>query len=243
MILSLVERVTTVSAGKPFLIILIEGGQGKDRIFGQNGNDRIYGDDGPGKGASLLGSDDFIRGGEGNDTIFGQRGNDEIYGDGGSDFLVGGGGNDSVLGGGGNDRLRGNAGDDVLTGGAGSDILTGGSGKDVFVFNPATDFKNSYLDVITDFDVNEDRMDFSAFNLGSEEDTNFAFDDFSNGMTQGLNSAFFQIGADTYIVARGQLGYGLGELGDNFDKTSGVKLEGVNIDDLGGFNFIFPEGD
>ncbi|MDJ0572901.1 MAG: hypothetical protein QNJ53_28210 [Pleurocapsa sp. MO_192.B19] len=40
-----------------------------------------------------------------------------------------------------------------------------------------------------------------------------------------------------YIVSRPSLGYSLGSLGD--DPTSQVIIEGVNIDDLGGRNFIF----
>lgn len=222
---------------------LIEGGVGEDTLFGGNGDDLIYGDDAPGPGASVLGGDDLIFGGSGDDTIFGQRGDDSIRGGVGDDLVVGGSGEDNILGQGGDDRLRGNAGDDIIRGGRGSDILTGNAGADTFVFTPAEDFRNGYVDVITDFDVNEDKIDLSAFNLNIDEDDQFAFDDFSNGMTQGLESAFYQVGADTVIVARGELGYGLGNLGAEFDTTSRLVIENVNIDDLGGGNFIFPGED
>ncbi|MEL7008491.1 MAG: hypothetical protein AAGM29_07740, partial [Cyanobacteria bacterium J06588_4] len=67
----------------------------------------------------------------------------------------------------------------------------------------------------------------------------FAFDDFSNGLTQGLENSFYQIGADVVIASRPELGYSLGSLGD--DPTSAVIIENVNIDDLGGRNFIFQD--
>ena len=240
----------------------IEGGANGDDIYGGDGADKIYGDNAdpipflPSEDFFIEGND-YIYAGRGNDTVFGQGGDDVIFGEGGRDKLYGGEGNDFVdggtandvikgntgddilLGDGGNDKIFGGSGNDVIEGGAGSDTLTGGAGYDIFVFDPATDFKNGYLDVITDFNVNQDRIDLSAFALG-DGTTNFAYDDFEFGVTQGLESAFFQIGADTYLVARGELAYGLGQLGPVFDTTSGIKLEGVNIDDLGNANFIFP---
>lgn len=63
-------------------------------------------------------------------------------------------------------------------------------------------------------------------------------------MTQGLESAFFQIGADVYIGSRPQLGYNLGSLAGTGNVGNGLNdsfivIEKVNIDDLGGSNFIF----
>ncbi len=60
-------------------------------------------------------------------------------------------------GGAGNDVLSGGAGADRLIGGAGNDTLTGGAGKDVFVF--AAGFGK---DVISDFKVDKDAIDWSA---------------------------------------------------------------------------------
>lgn len=62
---------------------------------------------------------------------------------------------------GGNDTLSGGAGDDVLMGGYGTDVLTGGGGADTFVFR-AEEARN---DTITDFNINEDRIDLSGLGL------------------------------------------------------------------------------
>lgn len=224
----------------------IEGGSDSDLIFGNEGNDIIYGDNAFFTGLGEDG-DDVIYGGLGDDLIYGEGGADSLYGGVGDDEIFGGLGDDEIFGNEGDDIIFGEEGDDTIYGGAGSDTLTGGTGEDVFVFEPATDFTNEYVDIITDFDVNEDRIDLSAFDLGIPEldpaqnngANQFAFDDFSNGMTQGLENSFYQIGADVYIVSRPELGYNLGSLGD--DPTSAVVIENVNIDDLGGRNFIFPD--
>lgn len=224
----------------------IEGGSHSDFIFGEEGDDIIYGDN---AGFDELGppGNDTIFGGLGDDLVYGEGGDDEVYGDAGDDLVFGGAGDDIARGGAGDDEIFGNLGDDTIYGGAGDDTLTGGRGEDVFVFEQATDFTNGYVDIITDFDVNEDRIDISDFHLAIPEfdaaqnngANQFAFDDFSNGMTQGLESSFYQVGADVYIVSRPELGYSLGSLGD--DPHSLVIVEGVNIDDLGGRNFIFPD--
>jgi len=230
----------------------LEGGSGNDNVDAGLGNDTIYGDN---AGYLELGP-------EGNDSLFGNEGNDLIYGEGGDDTVDGSLGNDTIFGEAGNDLLFGGENDDVVHGGlgndtiygdAGSDILIGGSGADVFVFQPSNDFQNGYVDTITDFDVNEDRIDLSAFDLGVTEGdpaqnngaNQFAFDDFSNGLTQGLESAFYQVGSDVYIGSRPELGYGQGSLsgggeGSGLNESS-IIIENVNIDDLGGSNFIYAE--
>jgi len=78
---------------------------------------------------------------------------DQILAGGGNDELAGRKGDDRLFGEGGNDVLRGDAGDDLLSGGAGHDRLTGGKGADTFLFTGA-----SQSDVITDFDVFEDKI-------------------------------------------------------------------------------------
>ena len=190
----------------------------------------------------VLEGDDTIFGGDGNDQLYGEIGDDDLFGGADHDTLVGGAGYDLLDGGLGDDVLDGGDDSDTLIGGLGSDILTGGDGFDVFVFSPEDSLINGDIDRITDFDVNQDRIDLTAFELsvGGEEGGNsqYAFDDFSNGMTQGLDSSFYQVGANVIIDARPTLGYDLGSLGD----SGQIIIENVNIDDLGGFNFIFtPE--
>lgn len=69
--------------------------------------------------------------------------------------------NDVLWAMGGNDTLSGGAGDDILMGGYGTDVLTGGSGADTFVFR-AEEARN---DTISDFNINEDRIDLSGLGL------------------------------------------------------------------------------
>ncbi|MGI9422025.1 MAG: calcium-binding protein, partial [Hyphomicrobiaceae bacterium] len=131
---------------------LLDGGAGNDRLFGQLGHDTLLGGAG----------NDLLDGGSGIDTLFGGAGNDALIGDAGNDRLFGGIGNDQLIGGSGNDRLSGGFGNDRLTGGIGNDRLTGGDGNDTFVFVPGDG-----NDVIGDFRVGQDRLDFSAFGNGA----------------------------------------------------------------------------
>ena len=226
-----------------------EGGFGNDEINGNDGNDTLWGDNAStlplanpvnnliaGLADPVLDGDDTINGGTGSDFIFGEDGNDSLSG------------NED------NDVIDGGLGSDILIGGLGSDTLTGGAGFDIFKFSPIDSLIDTTgdIDIITDFDVNQDRISFVDFALGGVVGevggllggtAQFAFDDFSNGMTQGLDSAFYQEGNNVIIDAREVLGYGLGSLGtDAPGQQSQIIIENVNIDDLGGFNFIFtPE--
>ncbi|MGF1911498.1 cadherin-like domain-containing protein, partial [Vibrio kasasachensis] len=74
----------------------------------------------------------------------------------GDDRIVGGDGGDVLVGGAGNDTIIGGAGADVIEGGLGSDILTGGTGEDIFVWH---EIANGAVDTITDFTVQEDKID------------------------------------------------------------------------------------
>jgi Ca2+-binding RTX toxin-like protein len=66
----------------------------------------------------------------------------------------------------GNDALAGTDADETLHGGGGRDTLSGGGGADVFRFSELTDSyrtaSGSYADLITDFDLAEDRIDLSG---------------------------------------------------------------------------------
>ena len=100
-----------------------------------------------------------------NDILAGDRRDNVITGNAGDDTLYGGpGGGDDILNGGpGNDRIYGGQGDDILTGGPGNDILIPGPGNDVLVFT--TDHGN---DTIRKFNLSEDQIDLSAFNLAED---------------------------------------------------------------------------
>ncbi|WP_260258402.1 Ig-like domain-containing protein [Vibrio intestinalis] len=89
----------------------------------------------------------------------GSTGDDHIVGTDNDDILMGHQGDDILDGGLGDDFLFGGAGDDHLIGGQGNDILSGGEGSDIFVWMDSD--LDGGLDVITDFTVNEDKIDIS----------------------------------------------------------------------------------
>ena len=66
---------------------------------------------------------------------------------------------DYLFGDSGNNRLLGRDGDDVLGGGRGDDEMSGGYGMDVFVFNNSRNDDDD--DVVTDFRIGEDLIDFT----------------------------------------------------------------------------------
>ncbi len=135
------------------------GGDGDDTLKGEDGDDNLFGEEGDDK---LDGGDgdDLLDGGPGNDKLDGKDGDDMLFGGDGADDLDGGKDNDSLDGGSGNDELDGDKGDDTLYGGLGTDELKGGKDADTFVFDEFSD-----TDIITDFDVDEDLLDLSAFGV------------------------------------------------------------------------------
>ena len=150
----------------------VYGGTGKDKIIGGIGNDLIYGGGGNDK-LSGWGGSDRVYGGDGNDRLYGQQGNDSLYG---------GSGNDKLYASTDDDVLDGGSGNDILNGGQGADTATGGSGADKFEFKTGDlmDWdnlsgswisKSNQLDLITDFTVGTDRIEFDNFaNVDSMSD-------------------------------------------------------------------------
>jgi Ca2+-binding RTX toxin-like protein len=129
---------------------MIHARPGNDYLHGKAGDDLLYGQKG----------DDGIRGGDGNDIIFGGKEIDFINGDRGIDLIYSGKGNDRIYGGDGSDILFGDGGNDYLFGEIGADTLTGGLGFDVFALAIGTGATGaSAADVITDFNLNEDKID------------------------------------------------------------------------------------
>ena len=95
-----------LSAGDAVLDVgadYLDGGEGRDAVFGYGGNDTLYGGEGDESGAAItVGKFDQkptpgIYGGNGNDYLDGQGGNDFIDGGTGADFMVGGFGNDTFI--------------------------------------------------------------------------------------------------------------------------------------------------
>ena len=88
---------------------------------------------------------------------------------------IGGSGNDTLIANNFGSTLRGGAGNDGLTGGTGSDVLVGGTGKDTFAGGGGSDtflfvagdsgVAINQRDLITDFTVGVDLIDFSGFDV------------------------------------------------------------------------------
>ncbi|MEM9061578.1 MAG: choice-of-anchor Q domain-containing protein [Pseudomonadota bacterium] len=159
----------------------LSGGDGNDSLDGGSGNDTL--DGGLGNDVFVVDSEDDViveDAGEGYDRVFSSVSytlgdNVEAGNLTGSDdlsltaattgsWLNGNSGNNTLTGQEGNDRLDGNAGEDTLDGGLGNDILEGGDGADVFVFETGDG-----TDLILDFEVGTDLIDYSNTGLSFED--------------------------------------------------------------------------
>lgn len=140
---------------------LVNGNQGDDVIEGGLGNDTLSG----GRGNDALFGNSAIGGGEAVANTFTDDGNDVMFGGKGDDWLQGNQGDDTLYGGEGRDLLQGGRGSDVLVGGAGADNLAGGRDGDRFVFLHHSDsgVGEANRDIIIDFQIGTDTIDFSQF--------------------------------------------------------------------------------
>ena len=195
---------------------------GDDLMFAKNGNDLLiagYGDD------TLLGGndDDTLRGEHGNDSLSGSNGDDLLEGGAGDDLLDGSNGDDLLRGGIGNDSIDGSNGDDTLFGGRGNDTLTGGFGADRFYYQTFAAFQSIQIgeDVITDLEVNEDKIllsqtTFTALtgNIGDPINT-AEFEVVANDELAAVSSAFitYSSGTGNLFYNQNGLNNGLGQGG------------------------------
>lgn len=177
----------------------------KDNLKGSNGADKMYGS---------LGND-VLKGNKGDDILEGGQGKDRLKGNQGDDKLHGGFGDDKLHGGSGDDTLIGGEGDDIVVGGRGSDVMTGSEGNDNFVFEIWKSLRYGENDVITDFEVGVDQIEFQGW---GHIDSEYWF---SGVLSEGRI-------VDTQDGALFHSNYG-GE----------VLFEGVNVADLSASDFMF----
>jgi serralysin len=83
-------------------------------------------------------------------------------------------GDDLLFGGAGNDFIDGGAGNDFIKGELGVDTLTGGSGSDTFAFELTGSPGQTPTDVVTDFTIGEDDLNFTVGSYGSDFDRTIA---------------------------------------------------------------------
>jgi Ca2+-binding RTX toxin-like protein len=118
------------------LVVVVETGAGKDRVYSRDSAPPNDVDDENGNPIYLGGDDPLFRAalGPGNDRFRGGSGQNLILGEGGRDKMKGGANGDVMIGGPGRDRLDGRYGPDLLVGGPGADFLRGGpDGGDVML--------------------------------------------------------------------------------------------------------------
>jgi Ca2+-binding RTX toxin-like protein len=173
----------------------IDGGAGNDKLAGEDGNDTFKGGAGADQMSGGAGVDTVDYSGSVTGvtvdlrTGTGSRGDAEGDTLSGIENLIGSNGpwgdtltgdsNDNILDGRrGSDFLFGNDGKDTLIGGMGNDTMAGGAGPDTFVFNPFFypdgRIQGDNNDVITDFKVGTDVIEFTGAVVNSLADLSFS---------------------------------------------------------------------
>ncbi|MCC5657106.1 M10 family metallopeptidase C-terminal domain-containing protein [Nostoc sp. XA010] len=144
---------------------VIYGTVGKNNLKGSNSEDKIYASLGDDKIDGNKG-DDILEGGQGNDTLDGGEGNDSLNGGSGNDILIGGEGDDVLVGGDGYDKFIFNFNDSLLTSKLGDvQDLLGGIGINLGIdnlFNVSDRLLKSEFDVIQDFKIGIDKIEFTG---------------------------------------------------------------------------------
>jgi Ca2+-binding RTX toxin-like protein len=194
----------------------VTGGQGFDRLYGEDGNDTVvtgdvelgllapgfaapYGDYAyGGAGDDLvmanytnlaLGLGASLEGGDGVDTVVGGDSKDGLYGGIGNDLLYARGGADDLFGGDGNDNI---------VSGQGSDLLYGGSGIDYF--NLYFDLSPGDTDYLLDLAIGTDYIilpKWTQNDLYFFTSSGYAF-----GYLAGSGSSYYLFGAPAITIAQ-----------------------------------------
>lgn len=159
---------------------LIDGGHGADSLFGDQGIDTLsYASSTAGVNVNLdtgavSGGYAFLDNIHNFENPIGSQFDDVLTGTDGIGFSTANGNGEAadnfIQGLGGNDQIFGSLGNDRIEGGTGNDILTGGGDGDAFIFQAVDQLPFSRIpappgdDVITDFQVGVDHMEFQGIN-------------------------------------------------------------------------------
>ncbi|MBR2916550.1 MAG: DUF2974 domain-containing protein, partial [Clostridia bacterium] len=162
---------------------VIYGGDGNDKISGENGDDIIYGNDGE-------------------DIILGDDGNDTIYGGAEGDYISGGNGNDTILGGDGNDVISGGEDDDILYGSNGEDHICGGNGNDRLIARNGDSFSMYGEEGNDVYEITADGSKYEIYDYEHSENGLFQGKICIYGASiEGSRKVFY--GDDLHIYAKG----------------------------------------
>jgi protocatechuate 3,4-dioxygenase beta subunit len=134
----------------------------------------------------------------------------------------------TILGTGRSETFAGTTENELFIGGAGQDTLTGNGGNDSFHFNRTSDG----IDVITDFDVNGDKLDFR--DIFANELSSLSIPANSNPYDAGYVEAI-TFGTGVMIQVDTDLGNG----GDDPLNKDVVLLRNVSVGDINASDFIF----
>ena len=94
------------------------------------------------------------------------------------------------------DRIIAGWGDDVIVASSGNDTITGGEGNDVFFFKPLDNNVSFGDNLITDFELNRDRLDISELLDRAEYTGNEAIEDGYIKISSVMNSLTVQFDSD-----------------------------------------------
>ncbi len=230
------------------------GWDGNDLFYGGNGNNTFFGGDNLGTvyndsdtvsyaDANNYGIDvdlsdvtngdngDYTEVWNGFETDNNNRGVDRLYdieniiGSKFVDTIIGNEKANTFAGGKSDDTLKGMGGNDILIGGQGSDNLWGGEGKDTFVL---TDLSRPDVDVINDFDVNEDTLQINtqdSISLQSEKaGTGVYVDSQKVALLKGVTAS--QVKLASYNINDGAL------IGSDWNLIGAGDFDGDGDDDI-----------
>jgi serralysin len=165
-------------------------------------------------------------------VINGTTGTDLIKLANAANTVTAGEGVDQIKGGNLVDIVNGGAGGDKLNGAGGADILTGGSGADIFKYADTTDSGlGAARDVITDFAIAEDRLNFGKLdaNAALVGDQAFSFLGTAAFSNTGIGQVRYGTSGSDLVVQVDVDGNGTADMEILLQGLAGQTLTGANF--------------